>query len=394
MDSDIVADVPVADQLRDFDYCDPVHGARSQEVLRYAREECPVAHTSATGGYYIATTYEDVSRVLRDHDTFSSTEYVNIAGSMGTRIPPIDSDPPLHHDFRKILNPFFHPKHLAEREDEVRRLARAQIGSWVDSGRCEIIGDFAAPFVTNVLAKVVFNSDDTETFHRAAECTDRLVQGDVSAFPELREVMVKFVATRSGCAPGDLMYAVLNGSVGGRPLTKDEQVGIAQILFSGGLDTTKVAISDIVLAMAQHADLEDRLRAPDWEKATLDELLRFISPIAALGRHATRDVTLGDQQLKAGDRVLVHYSSANRDATAFGSPDELVFNRERNPHLAFGLGVHRCIGLHLARLQIRVAISELLDRITGIRLVPDASLDRRPGISPVLNALHIEFNQR
>jgi cytochrome P450 len=388
-------DVSVGELLPDFDFFDPSHAPRADDVLRYARELCPVPHTTATGGYYIAASYDAATRVLGDQATFSSHEYVNIAGSGGVILPPIDADPPAHHDFRQLLNPFFHPRCLARSEDKVRGIARAAMQSWLDSGRCEFVHDFAGPFVTDVLAQVVFDADDPELFRQAAMCNDRVSEGDVSAFPEFRALMVEFLEKQVPADDaGDIVSAVQNGTVQGRPLTEDEKVGVVQILFSGGLDTTKVAISDIVCELAQRPDLEDRLRAPGWEKTTLDELLRYSSPVGALGRLVTRDVELGGQQLHAGDRVLVHYGSANHDASVFDSPDELVFDRERNPHIAFGLGIHRCIGIHLARMQVRVALTELLGRVTRIRLAPGASLHRRPGISKVLRELRIEFDQR
>lgn len=388
-------DIPVSELLSQFDYTNPEHDARFDEVLSHARGTCPVPHSSAIGGHYIATTYEAVSEVLRDHTTFSSTEYINISGNMGVRQPPIDTDPPIQHDYRKILNPFFHPKYLAGSEQQIRDIAKIHISQWISNGTCEFISDFAAPFVTDVLAKIVFNCEDTAVFRRAAECTERLVSGDISVYPEFAALMANFVEDRKKVDQGGVVSAVLNGEIDGRPLTPEEQVGAVQILFSGGLDTTKVAISDIVLAMTQYPGLEQRLRTPGWEKATLDELLRYSSPIAALGRSATRDTVVAGQRLKAGDKVLVHYSSANHDESVYEAPNELRFDRERNPHLAFGLGVHRCVGMHLARLQIRVAIEELLSAFTNVRLTPDApDLVRRPGISRVLLQLPIDFDRR
>ncbi len=389
----LTTDEPAADLLAHFDFFDPSHADRGPEVMEYARKTCPVPHTSALGGYYIAASYEAVSQVLRDPATFSSEEYVNIAGNGGILMPPIDRDPPVHRDFRLLLNPFFHPKVVESQEQKIREIARSHIASWVDKGECEFVADFAAPFVTDVLAKVVFESDDVETFRRAAEINDRISEGDVAMFPEFSNLMVQFVDSHDGSGDG-LVAALLNGTVEGRPLTPEEKYGTAQLLFSGGLDTTKVAISDIVAELATRPGLEAKLREPGWEKATLDELIRFSSPVDGLGRVATRDVELCGQHIKKGERVLVHYASANFDDTVFDAPDELVWDRARNPHLAFGLGVHRCLGIHMARTQVRVAVSELLDQITGLSLAPGASLARRPGISRVFFELPIRFGRR
>jgi len=134
------------------------------------------------------------------------------------------------------------------------------------------------------------------------------------------------------------------------------------------------------------------LRTPGWERRALDEFLRLDTPVAALGRVAIQDATLHGQPIRAGERVDVYFASANRDEHVFSTPDRMDFGRERNPHVAFGLGVHRCIGMHLARLQIKVALEEMLTRATRVRLLPGTELRRRPGVAQVYESLPIEFD--
>ena len=166
--------------LPEFDFFQKEHAVRAEEVLGYARRHCPVPHTSATGGYHIVTRYDDVRRVLTDTETFSSTEYTNIAGNGGVPLPPLDTDPPLQHGFRQLLNPFFHPKRLAASDERVREIAGAAMETWIGSGRCEAMQDFANPFVTNVLASVIFEDDDGRLFREAAACNERFITGDTS----------------------------------------------------------------------------------------------------------------------------------------------------------------------------------------------------------------------
>jgi cytochrome P450 len=379
--------------LPEFDFFQKEHSDRSAQILGYARQHCPVPHTSATGGYHIVTRYDDVRRVLTDTETFSSTEYTNIAGNGGVPLPPLDTAPPLQHGFRQLLNPFFHPKRLAASDERVRAIAGAAMETWLGSGRCEAMQDFANPFVTNVLASVIFEDDDGGLFREAAACNERFITGDTSGVLDFYRLMVQFVEKRgASCRPGAIVDAVTTGTVAGRPLTDAERVGVVQVLFIGGLDTTKVAIGDMLLQLAVDPSFEQRLRTPGWERTVLDEFMRHSSPVGAMGRIVTRDVDLNGTQLHAGDRVLVHFASANRDADVFERPDELDFTRERNPHVAFGMGVHRCIGMHLARQQIRIAIDTLLERITNLRLAPGTEISRRPGMSRVLYALPIEFD--
>ncbi|AFJ34682.1 cytochrome P450 [Mycobacterium sp. MOTT36Y] len=391
----VLTETEIAALLPDFDFFDKEHADRSVQILGYARRHCPVPHTSANGGYHIVTRYDDVRRVLTDSETFSSTEYTNISGNGGVPLPPLDTDPPLQHGFRQLLNPFFHPKRLAASDERVREIARCAMDTWVGSGRCEAMQDFAGPFVTNVLASVIFEDDDGELFRNAAECNERFITGDTQGVLDFYQLMVQFVEKRAASSqPGAIVDAVTTGTVLGRPLTDAERIGVVQVLFVGGLDTTKVAIGDIVLQLATDPSFEELVREPGWERTILDEFLRYTSPVNAMGRIVTRDVELNGTQLHAGDRVLVHFGSANRDADVFDHADELDYTRERNPHVGFGMGVHRCIGMHLARQQIRIAIDTLLERVTNLRLAPGAEIARRSGMSRVLYALPIEFDIR
>jgi cytochrome P450 len=393
--ADELGDSEIAALLPDFDFFKKEHSDRSTEILSYARRHCPVPHTSASGGYHIVTRYDDVRRVLTDSETFSSTEYTNIAGNGGVPLPPLDTDPPLQHGFRQLLNPFFHPKRLAASDERVRAIARSAMAAWIGSGHCEAMQDFAGPFITNVLASVVFEDDDGELFREAAVCNERFITGDTQGVLDFYQLMVQFVEKRTASSePGAIVDAVTTGTVLGRPLTDAERVGVVQVLFVGGLDTTKVAIGDMVLQLATDPTFEGLLRKPGWERTILDEFLRHTSPVNAMGRIVTRDVDLRGTQLQAGDRVLVHFGSANRDTDVFEHADELDFTRERNPHVGFGIGVHRCIGMHLARQQIRIAIDTLLEGVTNLRLAPGAEIARRPGMSRVLYALPIQFDIR
>jgi cytochrome P450 len=172
----------------------------------------------------------------------------------------------------------------------------------------------------------------------------------------------------------------------------EEQVGATTILFTGGLDTTKAALGNIIVHLPGNPAIEARMRNPDWVKSALDEFLRLDSPIAFMARTVTKDTEIGGCPLHPGDRVAVHYASANRDASRFGHPAELDFERERNPHAAFGLGPHRCIGLHFARLQIEIGFEELLARVTNIRIPAGESVHTATGVVQSPEYLPIEFD--
>jgi cytochrome P450 len=194
-------------------------------------------------------------------------------------------------------------------------------------------------------------------------------------------------------ARDDVLNAVLRGTVAGRPLTRDEQVGTIMQLLLGGLKTTVAAIGHIVAHLADRDGLEDRLREPDWSRGPLDEFLRLEPPVKMVARSATRDVLLGGRRVRAGEMVAVMLGSANRDESIFADAAELDFGRRRNPHLSFGLGVHRCIGSNLARMEIVSAVGALLARVRNIRPAAGARLVRTPS-APELSweAVTVDFD--
>jgi cytochrome P450 len=380
---------------KDFDFFNEEHSAQVYEILGYAQQHCPVLPTAADGGYHVVTRYADVQAVLSDPRTYSSRK-PTLRGTGGVRVPPIDTDPPSHRDFRLILNPFFHPKYLARYEDEIRRLAAARIDGFAAVGRCEFLRDFASPFVADVLATVIFNEDDEDLFRETGEVNHELsTNPNDAAFRRFADLIGAFIDRRvaSGVQKDDIVTAIITGTVDDRPLTREERVGVVQLLFSGGLDTTKVAMSNILLHVIRNPGLEKVFRSPDWMSTHLDEFLRYESPVSALPRVVTTDTTLNGQQLNAGDTLLVHYAVANRDPARFDNPNELDFENNRTASAAFGLGIHRCLGIHLARLQLRLVFEQIFQRLTNFRLQDGVELHRLPGTTRILAELPVTFDQ-
>ncbi len=384
---------PVEALAPHFDLFDPVHSERLYEVLAYGRESCPVIKTDADDGYFIVTRYDDVRTVLEDAHTFSSEE----AGLRGTPIPmpPLTVDPPEHLSYRRALNRYLSRSFLSRYEQDIRQHARELLDELVPRGRFEFMTEFAVPFTSGNLAKVILDDDNTERLERAINlATDISSYGRNEAFFDLAALAEELLAERaqSGKDRDDILSAIITATVDGRPLTMEEQVGATTILFTGGLDTTKAALGNIVKHVADQPGLEARLRDPDWIKGDLDEFLRLESPIAFMARTVKQETEVGGCPLHVGDRVAIHYASANRDAQRFEHADELDFDRARNPHAAFGLGPHRCIGLHFARLQIEIGFQELLARITNIRVPAGEHVESATGVVQTHTYLPIEFD--
>jgi cytochrome P450 len=385
----------VADLAPHLDLFEPAHAERLWEVLAYARSACPVLKTDADDGYYIVTRYDDLRTVLEDPQTYSSEQ----AGLRGVpiKMPPLTEDPPRHLEYRRLLNRYLSRSFLSQYADEIRETARELLEKLIPAGHFDFMTDYAIPFTSRNLARVILDDGNAERIQRAISIATRISgEGDPAAFFEISALAEELLRERaaSDSQRDDVLSAIVHGTVEGRPLTMEEQVGATTILFTGGLDTTKAALGNIARHLAEDQALEQRLRDPGWIKGDLDEFLRYESPIMFMARTVTRDTELGGCPLKAGDRVAVHYASADRDGSRFDHPDQLDFDRERNPHAAFGLGPHRCIGLHFARLQIEIAFSELLSRVTNLRIPPGGQVESAVGVVLTHEHLPVTFDLR
>jgi cytochrome P450 len=289
------------------------------------------------------------------------------------RMAPIDYDPPLQQEFRRLLNPVFSRSALLRFEPQMREIARAAIAAFVESGELEFVTDFAIPFSAGVLSRVIFDEDDEAKIRETLDVVSVLASDpSPDAFGRLAQLAGAYIARKaesgSSRSDGDVLATVVGGTVEGRALTPEEQIAVITVLFLGGLDTTRGALGNIAAQVARRPELEARLRDPGWVRRDMDEFLRYESPVAIMARTVVRDVELGGHRFVEGDRVMVNYGAANRDPNQFTDPDELNFDVPRSGNMAFGLGVHRCLGSNLARLQLEIGWDELLKQITAIKL--------------------------
>ncbi len=312
-------------------------------------------------------------------------------------MPPVSEDPPIHKDFRTILNPYFSRAFLSRYSDDMRAAAANFSRRYFRRGRMEFMHEFALPYTATNLARVILAEDNKERVKRAGVAALRIsTEGSQQAFVDLTNIAAEFLEdrTRSGLDRDDVLSAIVNGSVLGRPLTMEEKVGTVTTLFSGGLDTVRASLGNIVRRLADDPTMEARLRDPDWVRSDLDELLRLETPITFLARTVTRDTEFNGCPMKAGDRLALHFASGNRDAEHFDHADELDFGRESNRHMAFGIGIHRCLGLHFARLQIELGLEEFLVAVKNVRLQDGVEVEQARGVILTPENLPIEFDVR
>lgn len=352
----------------------PGFAVHRDEILTALREGCPVAHSDDHGGFWLLTRYADVRRALMDAETFSSAHpgKVAIPPSTHTRdfpMVPIEVDPPRHTALRAVLAGRFQRPQVEQFEPQVRQAADAIIDRFVADGSVEIVSQYALPLVSHALAAFLsLPAEDAELWVQWADD----IFPDRVRYPEKgREAMAHLVAyveevlTSRRRQPRDDLFSDIAGArVDGVPISQEEAVGYGVEVLLAGRDATVDGVGNSLWYLARHPDQQEQLRRqPELTARAVEELLRFMSPIEMLGRVTTRDVTIEGQAVPAGDVVGLSYGSANRDAGFFDEPSQCRFDRRRNRHLAFGSGAHICLGAHLARLDLRVAIDRAITRL-------------------------------
>lgn len=361
-----------------FDPHDHETRAQCAEVYGRLRESCPVFHSDEWGGFWVASRHEDVYEVGRDVERFSSNSGVMLPPiGHGRPLRPMESDPPEHAEYRRILLRAFAPAAVAGMEDDVRELAASLLAAVADQGRVDLYHALAKPLPMLVISRMLGIERDDVFW----EWTDVLIYGRVDGTSEerVREVadalygfLAEHVADRRAHPGDDLISLVVHGMVGDRPYTEDEVLDLCFFLLIAGLENTAFGIRAALrhLAVAP-ADRSALIADPSLVSNFVEQSLRLYSPVTALARIATRDTEVAGQRIQAGERVLLLFGSANRDGKVFDDPNEFHLERRDGRHLAFGIGPHRCLGSNLARLELRVAVEEALRWIPGYRLAGD-----------------------
>jgi cytochrome P450 len=379
---------PVADWATDFDHLSGEWAAHGPEILTDLRERCPVARTERFHGAYLVTRYDDVVAVTQDPATFSSrVTMVTDAHPDDIRLSlgPLTLDPPLHAPLRRALLPTFNPK----RVEELRPLVEQIVEDLLDELGDHDVVDGAAGFAELVPVRLMSHlfgvpASQGREFRRWVDgiLKDGLLDIEVAreANRAMQAYFVRELRARrdGGAAKDDLVQVVLearlteeDGST--RELTEREQVGSLYVLMVGGIDTTWSLIGAALMHLGTHPDHLARLVAePGLLPTAIEEFLRYYSP-ATVGRVITRDADIGGCPVDGGKRLLLSFGSANRDATHFDRPDEVVLDRQSNRHIGFGVGIHRCIGSNLARMETEVALRGWLRRFRRFELVGDVA---------------------
>ncbi len=379
-----------------FDHLSPELAQNLHGTLATMREHHPVAYSEEHGGFWVVTGYEDVLRVAQDWRTFSSALGVSVPETkMVVKAIPEHLDPPVHREYKRLINAYFTPAVVATYEQPTRALVTRLIDGFVEAGRCDFMADFARPFPGLAFFELVLNAppDDVAEINEMASAASVPTNPDRGkAWQGMHAWISDFVEARRGQpARGDVVDAVIAAEIEGEPISEDDIIGVIQLLILGGLETTAGALGQFMIRFCHEPEIPALLRRrPELIPDASEELLRLEPPFIAIARTATVDTEIGGRQIRAGDKVMIYWAAANRDGDEFPCPAAFDLDRASNRHLAFGAGPHRCAGSNLARLNLRVALEEVTRRLDDVRLQDGAEpipfhsvLNRAPLTVPI-----------
>jgi cytochrome P450 len=378
-----------ADVVVDFDHHSDDFNLNELEVNAELRQRCPVAWNENYGGFWFVTGYDVVTQIARDGVTFAhkyepnADDGVDYQGEMGVPRPegqPAlgigEVDGPYHQALRRALAPFFSPGAVQRMRPFMEQSVHWFLDQRIGDGKMDLVLDYASPVPAILTMRLMGLPYDNwqlyaNLFHSVmAVPQDSAEYGRaIAEVPAMMDGLLKFAATRRADPGDDLTSFLVQFEFEGKSLTDEQLLDILWNLIGGGVDTTTSQTALSLLHLGTHPELRQQLiDRPELYATAADEFLRFCSVNQQLSRTVTRDIVLGGQQLRRNDQVIISWLAANHDENEFERPGEVILDRSSNRHVAFGLGPHRCIGSHLARLMFEVMVKAVLDRIPDYRV--------------------------
>ncbi len=352
------------------------------------RTESPAVHLPPPFDGWLIFDYEGVKRALHDHEAFSSA----------VPAPPnwfIFTDPPAHSKLRALISRAFTPRMIAGLEPLIRRLSKELLDSAIERGELELAADFSVPLPMQVIATMAgIPPEDWALFKRwsdgilgisyarsganeAEEARREFKRVTIEMSPYLAEM----IRSREATPRDDLLTSLIQAEVDGERLSHDEILGFFQMLIVGGQETTTNLINNAILCFLDHPEQLALVRgAPELLPLAIEEVLRYRSPLQWAMRTPRRDTVMHGKMIEAGKLVLAVIGSANRDPKAFKDPDQFIIRRDPNPHIAFGHGIHSCLGAALARMEARIALGDFLARVRQFEMISNGPWEPRKAL--------------
>lgn len=371
--------------------------AEPQPMYKALRESVPVFRSPQA---VVLSRLSDIEMALKHTELFSSNMDAVDLGNLRPLIP-LQIDPPEHAKYRRILDPLFTPREMARREPEVTKLVNEMIDGFADRGECDFHAEFAVPLPCTVFLQLLgLPLEDLDKFLAWKDGVIRPegVRGyekhGQAAAPAARQIYDYFeraIDDHIAHPRDDVLSALIAADVEGQPLSREELLDICFLFLIAGLDTVTDSLDCFFVYLARHPEQRRLLvEQPDILPSAIEELLRWETPVPGVARVAMQDVEVGGCPISKGERVSPLLGAANTDPAEFPDPEVVDFRRNPNRHRAFGAGPHRCLGSHLARMELRVALHEFHRRIPDYEIPPGTELKYTRGLRSV-EALPLTF---
>lgn len=358
------------------------------------REHCPVAKFEGMEATHIISRYEDVKFALRHPEIFSS-DLVAVDIGQDRPLIPLQIDPPEHAKYRRLMDPQLGPKEIAPLEADTRKLVNEIIDGFAGRGSCDIHAEFTVPVPCTVFLQL--SGLPLDRIEQFLTWKDNIIRpevpfGDVEAAAEIRRSTGKAMYAYFGevvddrvANPGDdVISRFVHGLVDDRSMTRDEILDICYLFILGGLDTVTSTLDCSIAYLAQNPEHRHAMvERPELVPHAIEELLRLHTPVMGVLRVVAQDHEMHGVKMSPGDSVMVMLGAADTDPDEFEESHAFLTERETNRHFAFGGGPHRCLGSHLARFELKVALEELHKRIPDYAIADGADLEYSPGIREI-----------
>jgi cytochrome P450 len=367
-----------AHQFPDFDHHSLDFQQAPHEILARMRGACPLQRSDLYDGFWSLLDYQSVFDAARDDDTFSSYPSIGVPPAPAPLpIPPIESDPPQTAQFRAITLRHFSPGAAERLRPTARRMAIEMVNEFIERGECDIVVELTNPLPAKLILHMLgFDESKYSQWvtwvhafvHNLAIDTAAAMQAGVEL---INEITTHMQQRRGQDGPGDDLFdAILSGQLGDRPLDDMQITMYTFMMMLGGMDTTSGLTGNSLICLLHRPELRQQLLdEPLLLSAATEEFLRHSTPTLGLGRIITIDTEFHGQHLKAGERAMLMWAAANRDPQVFDEPDTIDFARSNaRRHMAFGVGIHRCLGSHIARMMFQEMMSEILERLPDFEL--------------------------
>lgn len=346
------------------------------------------------GGFWAVTRYEDCRQILQDAETFASGDAATVpAYQLAEPLIPSFIGPPDVQKFRALVLPRLTPRRVAALEPQMREISRSLIAELKSRGSCDIIEDFGRQYPIRVFVGIFgLPAERQEEFRAHAETFLHDVEHAAEAWSRIRDILREQLEEKRKRPTDDILGAIASGEIDGAPIDMDAAINLASTVFVGGLDTLPSNIGWSFRYLAQNPAARKRIiEEPEVIPRAVEEFLRMWTVTAKDNRYATKDVTFNGVHIRKGDRVQVLIGLANHDGSEFENPLTIDFDRVMNRHIAFAVGPHRCLGSHLARHELMIALEEWHAAIPDYRIPPGKDLKYHGGSVFAIDTLTLEW---